>query len=84
MALRKLQNLQYSRFFVMALEQLHQIFILFKAALRILHFNGNCKIHKFRVFSSDLYANASQCFSLCFVHNNSGGSMGEARGARPP
>ena len=26
----------------------------------------------------------SQCFSLCSVHNNSGGSRAEARGARSP
>ena len=78
MALRKLQNLQYSRFFVMALEQLHQIFTFSKRRFGFYNFNGNCKIHKFRVFSSDLYANASQCFSLCFV------SMGETRGARSP
>ena len=38
MALPKLQNLQYSRFLVMALGQFNQIFILFKAALRILQF----------------------------------------------
>ena len=35
-------------------------------------------------FSSDLYANVSQCFSLCCVHNNSDGSRGGARGARAP